>query len=743
MINRGLKFQAFSIIGLVAALLALSGCVQQFADGFDEGVADDSTGIRKQIKQFNQSGYDLMEQGKFEEAIAPLKQAVESIYELHPGIETLEEEANSSELMDSPFNNLSWAYNELGRYEESLFWIEKSMLLLPNDYVEYVNRGNALYGLDRHTEALTWYDEAIALDGSGSNAYYGRGMVHYELEKYKEALDDFEKVLSLDVSDEDAAEMKVYSLIAMKEEDKALDFAGERVAASPDNYAPYKLKSIVLQYTEDYGKTEAFYRQAAERFPDNPEVQEQLVRLFLENGRYDQAISYFQTKLELHPKQPFIAIALMNGYAAKKNFNSAYEVYKKAVKESESSVELHAAMGEIYANGTYYAEAVSYYDLALKAVPQSTEYAAAKLRALYYGNRLLGCVDYSHTVEEWPAVTSEMEWYGGVCRMEQGDYKGAVESFGHALDENPQDYSSYSHMAYSYLMLGDDEKAAEYAGIALDISGEDAMAMLVEQKLKEKKKPLGVRAEQFFRDHYLYLETSEEWDTAFAPLKKAGAGPADIAKAVEAAKKKDDEFTFVLYGDDYERLSSDVDGFVSKVDKEMVYVRIESFNEKTDDRFIEALDAVKNTERKKLVLDLRGNTGGQTVSANGILDVLLPDYVTSTVIYRDGETEGYYSDASQLKFDCIYVLVDENSASAAELLALGLKTYLPNTTLVGRDTFGKGIGQAVFEDKEAKLLMLVVNFYWNVKQTNIAGTKLKPDVQVKGDDLESFMKLVR
>lgn len=130
-------------------------------------------------------------------------------------------------------------------------------------------------------------------------------------------------------------------------------------------------------------------------------------------------------------------------------------------------------------------------------------------------------------------------------------------------------------------------------------------------------------------------------------------------------------------------------------------------------------------------------------SANHILDALLPECVTSMLIERDGYADSYYSNPDYVPFKQIYVLVDGNTASASELLTMGLSTYLPNVTVVGQKTYGKGVGQRVFEDKQNKLMILAVNHYWNVRQNNIMNSYISPDIYVKGSALEEYMKPVR
>jgi len=79
------------------------------------------------------------------------------------------------------------------------------------------------------------------------------------------------------------------------------------------------------------------------------------------------------------------------------------------------------------------------------------------------------------------------------------------------------------------------------------------------------------------------------------------------------------------------------------------------------------------------------------------------------------------------------------SASCSELLASGLKAYLYNVTVIGRKTFGKGVGQILFEDKTNGFVIFLANHYWNVRQENINEKGIIPDKTVRGDSLEELM----
>lgn len=116
--------------------------------------------------------------------------------------------------------------------------------------------------------------------------------------------------------------------------------------------------------------------------------------------------------------------------------------------------------------------------------------------------------------------------------------------------------------------------------------------------------------------------------------------------------------------------------------------------------------------------------------------------LTHSLIDKDGYRYNYYSDASQIKFKPIFILIDKYSASASELLALGLKTFLNNITVIGSNTYGKGVGQNIYEDKERNIIVFLVNHYWNVREQNIKDVGITPDVYLKLEDLSNYIDVI-
>lgn len=143
------------------------------------------------------------------------------------------------------------------------------------------------------------------------------------------------------------------------------------------------------------------------------------------------------------------------------------------------------------------------------------------------------------------------------------------------------------------------------------------------------------------------------------------------------------------------------------------YIKISKFGARTDNDFIEALISLQEKGMDKLVLDLRGNGGGYLNAATALADQFLGD--KKLIAYTKGEHEPRtdYFATGEGKFEKgkLLVLIDENSASASEIVA-GAIQDLDRGMIVGRRSFGKGLVQEQFSFGDGSALNLTVARYF-------------------------------
>lgn len=164
-------------------------------------------------------------------------------------------------------------------------------------------------------------------------------------------------------------------------------------------------------------------------------------------------------------------------------------------------------------------------------------------------------------------------------------------------------------------------------------------------------------------------------------------------------------------------------------DDQVGYIQIQEFDDVTVGQFTDALATCKGSGMEGLVLDLRGNPGGNLSTVCEIARMMLPKGLIVYTEDKNGERQEYGCDGSRELDIPLVVLVDANSASASEILAGAVKDYGIGT-LVGTKTFGKGIVQRIVRLSDGSAVKLTVSNYFTPKGNNIHQIGVTPDVEV-------------
>lgn len=170
----------------------------------------------------------------------------------------------------------------------------------------------------------------------------------------------------------------------------------------------------------------------------------------------------------------------------------------------------------------------------------------------------------------------------------------------------------------------------------------------------------------------------------------------------------------------------------SMEEDDMAYIQVTEFDDVTVDQFAEALAMARGSGAKGIILDLRGNPGGNLSTVVEMCQMILPEGMIVYTEDKNGRREEYESDGSRELELPLVVLVDMNSASAAEIMAGAIKDYGIGT-LVGTTTFGKGIVQQIMPFRDGSAVKLTISAYYTPSGKNIHGTGIEPDVVCEFD----------
>ncbi len=164
------------------------------------------------------------------------------------------------------------------------------------------------------------------------------------------------------------------------------------------------------------------------------------------------------------------------------------------------------------------------------------------------------------------------------------------------------------------------------------------------------------------------------------------------------------------------------------------YISLLQVSSNIDKKFKTILKRLKSEGMKKLILDLRGNEGGEVNTAALIEGMFLDEKVKTICRYknkRNGEEVGIINVEEQVFSGELIILVDNNTASACEMIA-GSLSDLGRAKIIGEQTYGKGSMQTIIEDKNNNsALKLTISNYVSAAGSYIDGIGIKPDIVVE------------
>lgn len=308
--------------------------------------------------------------------------------------------------------------------------------------------------------------------------------------------------------------------------------------------------------------------------------------------------------------------------------------------------------------------------------------------------------------------------------LEDGIYKGYVEALG-------DPYSVYYNAEETKEIFESSE--GEYSGIGVVFSQNiDTKIVTAIQVYDGPAKEAGVKVGDI-----LYKVDGEDVSTD------------DLSNTVKKIRGEENttvELT-VLRGSNVEEVTMEIERRkiqVETVNSEMKednigYIQITEFDTVTLEQFETALTDLESQGMEGLVVDLRANPGGNLQTVVDILDILLPEGIVVYTEDKYGKQTVYESDDAKQFTKPIAVLVDGNSASAAEIFAGAIQDYEMGP-IVGTNTFGKGIVQQIVRLDNDTSVKLTVSEYFTPDGRSIHGEGIAPDVEVKYEYDETDME---
>ena len=160
---------------------------------------------------------------------------------------------------------------------------------------------------------------------------------------------------------------------------------------------------------------------------------------------------------------------------------------------------------------------------------------------------------------------------------------------------------------------------------------------------------------------------------------------------------------------------------------EVGYVRLSQFSSNAASEMEEAIAKFERKNVRGYILDLRSNPGGLLYSSVEIARMWIENGKIVSTVDRVGEVESHRANNSALTDKPLVVLVDGGSASASEILSGALQDH-QRATVVGTQTFGKGLVQSVRGLGDGSGLAVTIAKYLTPKGRDINKEGITPDI---------------
>ena len=299
-------------------------------------------------------------------------------------------------------------------------------------------------------------------------------------------------------------------------------------------------------------------------------------------------------------------------------------------------------------------------------------------------------------------------------KMQDGIYKGMVDSLG---DQYTVYYTADEYKQFTTASSG------TYCGIGVTVSQNVTTGAIT--IVKTFKKGSGAEEGMLPGDMIYKIEGKKIEGLELSKVVSQIKGEeGTFVKVTVLRNGKEIEFNL-------ERRKLEVDTVTSRMEekdgKKIGYIAVSEFDEVTASQFKSALKELEKEGMQGLVIDLRDNPGGLLDVTCEMLDRMIKKGILVYTVDKNGKRVDEEA-TDNLSFDKpVAILVNGNSASASEVFSGAMKDYKA-ATLVGTNTFGKGIVQSIVPFEDGTAMKVTVSKYYTPNGGNIHGTGIKPDV---------------
>ena len=289
--------------------------------------------------------------------------------------------------------------------------------------------------------------------------------------------------------------------------------------------------------------------------------------------------------------------------------------------------------------------------------------------------------------------------------------------------------------------MSQENLAGEFGGVGISLGYKDGVLAVMSPLAKTPAEKAGLRAGDLITK--IKQENGDKVETSEINIEKAvelirGRIGSKVWLTI-VRQGEEDSFEVELVRDNIVVTSVEIEEVTTKQGKKVAWLKLYKFSDRLFEEWDEIVPSVVKSGADTIVLDLRNNPGGYLEGSVS----LASDFMRQGVVVKQKDASGQVKDYEVVKNRArligkkLYVLINQGSASAAEILAGALRQN-SGAILLGETSFGKGTVQKTEDFTDGSGLHVTIAKWLLPDGSDIDGVGVKPDVEIdwKYDDTD-------
>ncbi|MEN8907482.1 MAG: tetratricopeptide repeat protein, partial [Clostridiales bacterium] len=627
--------------------------------------------------------------------------------------------------------------SDLGQNYSAIYYIDKAINI--DDKSQFLNNKSFILNkLNNYNLSLKFSKKAIKYNSSFDMAYVNKGFSLFKLQYPKKAIDSYNKALTINPNNDVAYYNKACALILMGEINKSVANINSAINLDSKNLIYLNKKAEILILKKDFKKAKSILNSALEINNRYPETFKNLSLLYYYKNDYKEALEEFEHAKSLSKDDFFYPDLKAKILSATNKDDEATKYCFEFLSEENPKSDLYNVLGEINFKNYNYIDAMLNFEKSIIEDKMNVEAYLNKSKLLFEKHNYNNCITFSKKALTLFPNNLEFIFLIGNSYSKLSEYEESIKTYTAALKNQYDDDENINYnIAKEYLNLNNLKQAQKYNNIVLSKNPNYAKSLNLKTLISSISDKKGDHINNFINDNYLYKNKVNNFNDNSALIEnKADPSIKVVNKYLNNIKFPNDNFTKFVYSKNYIMLKkyNEIETIKPQlINENLYYLELDSFNFSTGVKVIEELEKIEFSSNKNLIIDLRNNSSALLNPVYDILDCLLPKCTTNYEIDIGGKITDIKSNPYFIKFNKIFVVLNNYSSSSSELLALSLKTNSPNVTILGKPTLGLWVGQKIYEDTDNGYYIYLPSLYWNIDSTIPQSNKVYPDINFESE----------